>query len=69
MIFVETRGRWCTADPMQRVYVCRVIGMFIQRIRLLEGIQGRFCVRDAVHSLLWLGVRKRKFHFVRIVIG
>jgi hypothetical protein len=50
-------------------YVCRVIEMFIRRIRLLEGIQGHFYVKDAVHNQLWLGVLKRKFHFVRIVIG
>jgi hypothetical protein len=69
VIFVETKGPWCTADPMLHVYVCRVIEMFIRRIRLLEGIQGHFYVKDAVHNQLWLGVLKRKFHFVRIVIG
>lgn len=69
MIFVETRGRWCTAVLMLHAYVYHVIEMFILLMPFQSVTQEPFCVRGAIHNQLSSGVLKRELHYARTVIG
>ena len=66
---VVNKDQWCTVDPMLRVSASPVTGVFIQLMHCPNDILGHLSARDAMHSLLQLGVLKKGFHSVKTVTG
>lgn len=68
VIFVGNKGLWSIVGQMLRAYVYHVTGMSTLQMLCLSATHEPYYVKDAIHSLHFLGALKKGSRFVKIVI-